>query len=67
MSFENRQVILLDETGQTEKEQKDRAHYIYISKKLPDADEVSDFEFVKHIERMREQEEIEFEQELEHE
>ena len=56
LSLENRQVMLLDPTAQTEKESKDRAHYIYISKKLPDADEVSDFEFVKHIENMRVQE-----------
>ena len=65
LSFENRQIMLPDPTAQTEEEKKDRAHYVYISKKLPDADEVSDFEFLKHIERMRVQEQIEIEEELE--
>ena len=40
----------------TEEEKKDRAHFIYVSKKLPGADEVSEREFVRYIYQVRVQE-----------
>jgi ubiquinone/menaquinone biosynthesis C-methylase UbiE len=45
LSFENRDFILYDSTEVSEEEKEPNSHYIYISKKLPDADEMSSKNF----------------------
>ena len=38
LSFELNEYILYDESCETEQEKEERAHYIYVCKKLPDAE-----------------------------
>lgn len=40
LSFENREFILYDQSCQTEEEKNEKSHYIYVCKKLADADAV---------------------------
>ena len=41
LSFETRDFILYDSTEISEEEKEPNSHYVYVSKKLPDGDEMS--------------------------
>lgn len=59
LSFENREFVLYDQTATTEEEKNDRCHFIYVSKKLPDADEVSAANYDTYMQQMMAQAEAE--------
>ena len=40
LSFELNEYILYDESCETEEEKEERAHYIYVCRKLPDAETI---------------------------
>lgn len=53
LSLENREFILYDSNIEKDDEKEDKSHYIYVSKKLPDADKVSARYYEHCLEQLR--------------
>ena len=58
LSFENREFILYDTNCESEEEKEEKSHYIYVSKKLEDADEQCALHYEAFIEQIRADEEV---------
>ena len=67
LSFENQDFILYDSTTVSEQEKFEKCHFIYISKKLPDADEVSDRFYAECIQLLLPGKEVESKPDLKEE
>ena len=53
LGFENREFVLYDQNIETEEEKEDKSHYVYVSKKLPEADSLSDYYYETCLEELK--------------
>ena len=53
LGFENREFVLYDQSIETEEEKDEKSHYVYVSKKQPEADSLSDYYYETCLEELK--------------